>query len=65
MWKKTQGWRFYCAIDWSVLEREGQKDCSDKNPVTVWYKYMKRSTPQTLIVGQRLGVELVSGLGEE
>eukprot|EP00975_Prorocentrum_lima_P021610 4552982-Prorocentrum_lima.AAC.1 len=41
MWKKTHGWRFYCEVDWSVLEREGQKDRSDKNPVTVWYRYMK------------------------
>eukprot|EP00975_Prorocentrum_lima_P034084 7161654-Prorocentrum_lima.AAC.1 len=22
MWKKTQGWRFYCEVDWSVLEKE-------------------------------------------
>eukprot|EP00975_Prorocentrum_lima_P012917 2741136-Prorocentrum_lima.AAC.1 len=38
MWKKTQGWRFYCEVDWAVLEKEGQKDQSDKNPVTVWYR---------------------------
>eukprot|EP00975_Prorocentrum_lima_P046337 9691373-Prorocentrum_lima.AAC.1 len=39
MWKKAHG--FYGEVDWSVLEREGQKGPSDKNPVTVWYQYMK------------------------
>eukprot|EP00975_Prorocentrum_lima_P038964 8184997-Prorocentrum_lima.AAC.1 len=35
MWKKTHGWRFYCEVDWSVLEKEGQEDPDEKNPVTV------------------------------
>eukprot|EP00975_Prorocentrum_lima_P016044 3408720-Prorocentrum_lima.AAC.1 len=47
MLKKTHGWRFYCEVNWSVCEREGLKDPSDKNPVAVWYKYMKEKyTPQ-------------------
>eukprot|EP00975_Prorocentrum_lima_P048700 10189457-Prorocentrum_lima.AAC.1 len=41
MWNTTLGWRFYCEVDWTVLEKEGQKDPSDKNPVTMWYRYMK------------------------
>eukprot|EP00975_Prorocentrum_lima_P065747 12905262-Prorocentrum_lima.AAC.1 len=41
MWKKTGGWRFYCDVDWTVLENEGQTDPSDKNSVIVWYNYMK------------------------
>eukprot|EP00975_Prorocentrum_lima_P048857 10221981-Prorocentrum_lima.AAC.1 len=41
MWRKTGDWRFYCDCDWTVLEKEGQTDPSDKNPVTVWYNYMK------------------------
>eukprot|EP00975_Prorocentrum_lima_P001386 298810-Prorocentrum_lima.AAC.1 len=41
MWKKTAHWRFYCHCDWTVLEKEGRQDPSDKHPVTVWYTYMK------------------------
>eukprot|EP00975_Prorocentrum_lima_P049170 10291551-Prorocentrum_lima.AAC.1 len=24
MWKKSQGWRFYCGVDWTMLQKEGQ-----------------------------------------
>eukprot|EP00975_Prorocentrum_lima_P046678 9754300-Prorocentrum_lima.AAC.1 len=41
MWKQSHEWRFYCHVDWTLLEKEGQKDPSDKNPVTLWYRYAK------------------------
>eukprot|EP00975_Prorocentrum_lima_P065364 12903045-Prorocentrum_lima.AAC.1 len=41
MWKKTGGWKFYCKCDWTVLEKEGKKDPSPNDPVTIWYNYMK------------------------
>eukprot|EP00975_Prorocentrum_lima_P040180 8439807-Prorocentrum_lima.AAC.1 len=46
MGKKTTGWRFYCEVDWSVLEKGGSE--SDMtNPVTLWYNYMKEKySPQ-------------------
>eukprot|EP00975_Prorocentrum_lima_P027400 5757924-Prorocentrum_lima.AAC.1 len=43
MWRKVGDWKFYRGCDWTVLEKEGQqeKDPSGKDPVTVWYNYMK------------------------
>eukprot|EP00975_Prorocentrum_lima_P042049 8838182-Prorocentrum_lima.AAC.1 len=41
MWKKTTGWKLYSDVDWTVLDREGQKDPAMTNPVTLWYNYMK------------------------
>eukprot|EP00975_Prorocentrum_lima_P056408 11825270-Prorocentrum_lima.AAC.1 len=35
--------------DWTVLEKDGQKYPNDKNPVTVWYDYMKEKyTPNAV-----------------
>eukprot|EP00975_Prorocentrum_lima_P030640 6427275-Prorocentrum_lima.AAC.1 len=32
MWKRAAGWKFYCSVDWQVLEREGQKNPDPENP---------------------------------
>eukprot|EP00975_Prorocentrum_lima_P055144 11561412-Prorocentrum_lima.AAC.1 len=32
---RATGWKFDCSVDWSVLEKEGQKDPDPKNSVTV------------------------------
>eukprot|EP00975_Prorocentrum_lima_P047654 9962594-Prorocentrum_lima.AAC.1 len=34
MWTRATGWKFYCSVDWSVWEKEGQKDPDPTNPVT-------------------------------
>eukprot|EP00975_Prorocentrum_lima_P065082 12901324-Prorocentrum_lima.AAC.1 len=34
------GWTFYCSVDWSVLEEEGQQGPDPNNPVTVWCNYI-------------------------
>eukprot|EP00975_Prorocentrum_lima_P067076 12912888-Prorocentrum_lima.AAC.1 len=41
MWRKIGGWKFCCGCDWTVLEKEGQKDPNGDNPVSAWYIYMK------------------------
>eukprot|EP00975_Prorocentrum_lima_P013022 2764826-Prorocentrum_lima.AAC.1 len=54
MWRKIGGWRFHCGCDWTVLEKEGQKDTGGNTSCDCVVQLHERSTQQMWIAGQRL-----------